>query len=335
MGHRQVQAVQLRGMSSQPCIACGSLRFSFTASARPGVQFRHCLDCDTTYTYPPPTPSELDKQYSQIYYGPRNVKFVSALEEMVQRVTRWRAGRIDKMIKHRSRVLEIGCGRGLLLESLARLGHQCYGTERSGLAATRARGMLGVKIYTTPLEECGFQEGSFDLAILWHVLEHLEDPSQTFELLSQLLKAGGLLLLEVPNYSSIQSKLAGKHWFHLDTEHHLHHFSREGLWRLLHRRGFQILKTSTFSAEQCPYGALQSFLNMTGLPREQLYRLLKREIAQPFLKKSVHYALAALLTPAAACFSLAEALLGKGGVLRVTARKLQPEDGPTSKDAYA
>jgi hypothetical protein len=195
--------------------------------------------------------------------------------------------------------------------------------------------MVGVKIYTTPLEECGFQEGSFDLAILWHVLEHLEDPSQTFELLSQLLKAGGLLLLEVPNYSSIQSRLAGKHWFHLDTEHHLHHFSNQGLQRLLRRRGFEILKTSTFSAEQCPYGALQSFLNMIGFPREQLYRLLKREIAQPFLKKSVHYALAALLTPAAASFSLAEALLGKGGVLRVTARKLQPEDGPTSKDAYA
>jgi SAM-dependent methyltransferase len=327
MGHSQVQAVQLRGMNSQPCIACGSLRFSFTASARPGVQFRHCQDCDTTCTYPPPVPSEVEEQYSQTYYGPDNVKFVSALEAMVRGATGWRAGRIDKMIGPHSRVLEIGCGRGLLLESLARLGHECYGTERSELAAARARRMAGVKICTTPLEECGFQESSFDLAVLWHVLEHLEDPSKTLALLSQLLKAGGLLLLEVPNYSSIQSKLAGKHWFHLDTEHHLYHFSHQGLQQLLGRRGFVILKTSTFSAEQCPYGALQSFLNMTGLPRDQLYRLLKREIAQPLLKKSVHYLLGALLTPAAACFSMTEALLRRGGVLRVTARKLESKRG--------
>jgi 2-polyprenyl-3-methyl-5-hydroxy-6-metoxy-1,4-benzoquinol methylase len=285
------------------------------------VQFRHCQDCGTTYTYPPPTPSELDEQYSPTYYGPGSVKFVSVLEEMVKRVTRWRAGRIDKMISHHSRVLEIGCGRGLLLESLARLGHQCYGTERSELAAARARGMVGVKIYTIPVEECGFQEGSFDLAILWHVLEHLEDPSKTLELLSRLLKAGGLLLLEVPNYSSIQSKLAGKHWFHLDTEHHLHHFSRRGLEQLLRAKGFQVLKIRTLSVEQCPYGVLQSFLNLTGFPRDHLYRLLKREVTQPLPQKLFHYVLGALLAPAAACFSFAETVLGRGGVLRVTAQK--------------
>jgi 2-polyprenyl-3-methyl-5-hydroxy-6-metoxy-1,4-benzoquinol methylase len=114
----------------------------------------------------------------------------------------------------------------LLLIQLAQLGHECHGSERSELAAQRARKTVGLRIYTTPLAQSGLEPHSFDLVILWHVLEHLEEPEQYLSLINHMLRPGGLLLLEVPNYSSLQSQFSGKHWFHLDLDRHLYHFSK-------------------------------------------------------------------------------------------------------------
>jgi hypothetical protein len=156
--------------------------------------------------------------------------------------------------------------------------------------------------------------------IIWHVLEHLENPQQTLALISRLLKPGGLLYLEVPNLDSLQARSAGKNWFHLDLEHHLYHFSKNGLHRLLLSTGFRIEKTTTLSFEQGPYGALQSWLNSIGRERGLLYRILKREISAPLSNALGQFVLAGVLAVPALFFSLTEAAIGRGGVLRVVAR---------------
>src|SRR5262249_17278387 len=148
------------------------------------------------------------------------VKFVSALESVVAWSTQRRARWIHRKIRARSRILEVGCGRGLLLDALSRLGHECHGTERPGLAAKRAQRTVGVKVYTASLDLCNLEKEYFDLIILWHVLEHLENPVETLAQIFQLLRVGGILIIEVPNLASLQSRLAGKHWFHLDIERH-------------------------------------------------------------------------------------------------------------------
>jgi SAM-dependent methyltransferase len=235
-------------------------------------------------------------------------------------VTRLRARKIHQLIPPNGKVLEVGCGRGWLLKSLARLGHECHGTERSELAATGASRIVGIKIYTKPVEECGFATDQFDLIVLWHVLEHLDDPSQTLRTLNSLMKPGGWLLVEVPNYSSYQARLSGKHWFHLDTEHHLQHFTQPGLLHLLDRTGFSAVQLNTFNVEQCPYGVLQSSLNLIGLPSQQLYKILKREIIPPLSARLANYATATAFALPAAFFSLLETILKRGGVLRVLAK---------------
>ena len=79
-----------------------------------------------------------------------------------------------------------------------------------------------------------------------------------------------------PTSSSLQSCSTGKNWFHLDLEHHLYHFSPNGLHQLLLSTGFKVEKTTTLSLEQGPYGVLQSWLNATGREHNKLYRILKR-----------------------------------------------------------
>jgi SAM-dependent methyltransferase len=308
-------------MGCEVCVACGSSRFSFSPTISGMVCLVQCQECGIAYTHPRPEGNELEKNYSPSYYGPQNAKFVPVIEKWVAWMTTRRAHWIDKKIAPRSRILEIGCGRGLLLKALSHLGHECHGTERSDLAAAGAQRMVGIRIYTQPLEQCPFRENSFDAVILWHVLEHLENPNTILRHLFKLMKPEGLLIVEVPNLCSLQSRLAGKHWFHLDIERHLYHFTPAGLHRLLESSGFQGLTGSTFSLEQCPFGTVQSFLNSLGFPAEGLYKLLKNEISLPFSKRLLYFSLAGLTIFPASLFALAESLLGRGGVLTVTARK--------------
>lgn len=302
------------------CIACGADQFGATRLDAENSFLRTCAGCGTSETSPKPDPATLEAQYSEAYYGPDNVKFVPAVEALVAWITRKRAAGVHALMGGRGRILEIGCGRGLLLNQLSELGHECHGIERSALAARRAAQTEGLRVYTQPLEECHFDGQYFDAVIVWHVLEHLDHPQTTLALISRVLKPGGLLYLEVPNLSSLQSYSTGKNWFHLDLEHHLYHFSPVGLQRLLRSSGFRVERTTTLSLEQGPYGVLQSWLNAIGGGRSKLYQILKREISPGLGVKLREFVLAVALAPPSLLFALIEAAIGRGGVLRVVAR---------------
>jgi SAM-dependent methyltransferase len=302
------------------CVACGADRFGALRLDEENRSLRTCTACGTSETFPKPDPATLERQYSEAYYGPDNVKFVPSVEAFVAWMSRKRAARVHALIGRRGRILEIGCGRGLLLRHLAQLGHECHGIERSALAARRAAQSEELRVYTQPLEKCHFADEYFDVVILWHVLEHLDHPQATLAQISRLLKPGGLLCLEVPNLSSLQSCSTGKNWFHLDVEHHLYHFSLNGLHQLLLSTGFNVEETTTLSVEQGPYGVLQSWLNAIGREHNTLYRILKREISPAIGTKLGQFAMAGILALPSLFFALIEAAIGRGGVLRVVAR---------------
>jgi len=307
-------------MLATACVACGADQLGAPGLDEENRSLRTCAACGTSETFPKPDPATLEGQYSEAYYGPDNVKFVPSVEAFVAWMTRKRAARVHALIGRRGRILEIGCGRGLLLRHLAQLGHECHGIERSPLAARRAAQSKELRVYTQPLEKCPFAEQYFDAVILWHVLEHLDHPQTTLAQISRLLKPGGLLYLEVPNLSSLQSCSTSKNWFHLDLDHHLYHFSLNGLQRLLLSTGFKVEQTTTWSFEQGPYGVLQSWLNATGMEHNKLYRILKREISPTMSTKLGQLAIAGILALPSLFFALVESAIGRGGVLRVVAR---------------
>jgi len=81
-------------------------------------------------------------------------------------------------------------------------------------------------------------DGSLDAVTLFHVLEHLPDPRTTLAQIQRKLRPGGLLVIEVPNWSSHMRRLRGLRWqFVLD--HHLNHFTAASLNSLVEKSGFQ------------------------------------------------------------------------------------------------
>jgi SAM-dependent methyltransferase len=244
------------------------------------------------------------------------------MEKIIEWMNRNRARRLHRLLQGPGRVLEIGCGRGLLLQELSRLHHDCIGTERSPLAAARALQIPGVKIFCRPLQDCRFPAGSFDLIVLWHVLEHLDAPEEVLREIYRILKPDGFLVLEVPNLASLQARIFGKHWFHLDIPRHLYHFTIEGLSYLLMRIGFAITRTATFSLEQCPFGVLQSLLNLMCRQDNILYGILKQELRPQLGQRLLHLLLGTVCILPAGAFAVGESLLGRGAVIRLESRKL-------------
>jgi SAM-dependent methyltransferase len=282
-----------------------------------------CPRCGICWTVFPHPESSIGHYYGDSYYGRAGRRFGALAETLVGLFRRGRVRAILHASLGPGRVLDVGCGRGLILRDLRRRGWESYGTELSP-ALVESLKADAVQAWEGSLRDWGLPEGSFDVAIMWHSLEHQFDPVQMLEAVGRALKPGGLLLLEVPNRGSLQSWLGGRTWFHLDVPRHLVHFSRRPLAEMLERSGLRIERLSTWSLEQGPFGMTQSLLNRVTRHPNVLYGLIKRVPGER--RASVwDLALTVLLSmPLAAVGSGLEAvaaLLGYGGVLRVTARK--------------
>jgi 2-polyprenyl-3-methyl-5-hydroxy-6-metoxy-1,4-benzoquinol methylase len=177
------------------------------------------------------------------------------------------------------------------------------------------------------LSELRFASGYFDEVIIWHVLEHLPDPRGTIREIRRVLKAGGTLVVAVPNFSSWQSRWTASAWFHLDLPRHLFHFPLAALQRLISEEGFVCTATHHFSLRQNPFGWLQSVLNRwTRLPRNGLYvQLQKRPSSHappvdPWTRFQLWLAFWVGM-PLAIGMSIVETLFRGGGTVHVVARK--------------
>jgi SAM-dependent methyltransferase len=134
---------------------------------------------------------------------------------------RWRAlgavGKADHVIALCTRAgvlpsstLEVGCGDGALLSELHRRG---FGGRLSGLEITeaaveiaRARPEIAaVELYDGLHLRCA--DGSHDLGVLSHVLEHVPDPPA---LLSEVARACRAVVVEVPLEANLSARRAAK-----------------------------------------------------------------------------------------------------------------------------
>lgn len=109
---------------------------------------------------------------------------------------------IEKHLPLRNaQVLDIGCGGGLFLSLLEQQGAQVTGIELSDSRAQYAKTRHNLQIDKHPVEHEFWQKGftdHFDAVTLWDVIEHVNYPRRTLESAANVLKQGGLLLIDTP-----------------------------------------------------------------------------------------------------------------------------------------
>jgi len=100
-----------------------------------------------------------------------------------------------------AKVLDIGCGGGLFLSLLKQAGTEVIGIELSDSRAQYAKTKHGLEIDKHPIENEFWQKGyanHFDAVTLWDVIEHVNYPLEALQSAANVLKHGGLLLIDTP-----------------------------------------------------------------------------------------------------------------------------------------
>tara|TARA_R110002072_G_scaffold303099_1_gene493567 strand:+ start:326886 stop:328157 length:1272 start_codon:yes stop_codon:yes gene_type:complete len=313
-------------VSTSPCIACHatSARRLYSIEGVP-EELVACESCGLGSLYPMPTAERIQSFYPAEYYGEPSAKFEPVVEFGVRLGAKLRVKSLVGDLPAGSKVLDVGCGRGVMLRALLDLGHEAHGVEIAPEAASGADPRAQIRI-APELSKAGYDANTFDAVIMWHVLEHLPHPEKTLAEIRRILRPGGRLILAVPNFGSLQSQRTGHDWFHLDLPRHLYHFTPETLQRLLICNGFHSDSVRHMAMLQNSFGWLQSLLNrISGTPRNSLYSLLHRGGEHPVVRKLSWRQRWQLKLgywfglPIAAFVSLIEAVTRQGGTIAVSA----------------
>jgi SAM-dependent methyltransferase len=286
-----------------------------------------CSGCGLDVTVPAPTEAEMGSYYPPQYYGVPGARRFPSFVERVQRLLYDRRARaIEKFAGGRpGRVLDIGCGPGFQLSAFRRRGWEVHGTELSEHSAARARN-VGIKVHVGPQETWPWPAGHFDAVVMWHTLEHWSDPFPVLTQVHRLLRDKGVLFVGVPNFASIEARLARDKWFHLDVPRHLLHFTPSSLTSALASTGFAVVRRSFRAPEYDCFSFVQTALNRFGIPHNLLYNILRGSGAKVrpsggSLQAVVTIMAAAPLTFLSVPVTSLLALFGLGSALALYAQK--------------
>jgi 2-polyprenyl-3-methyl-5-hydroxy-6-metoxy-1,4-benzoquinol methylase len=127
-----------------------------------------------------------------------------------------------------AKAIDFGCGEGKLLNWLQDFGWDTYGIEPS----TEVAFLRHRRLDAPP------QDGTFDFAILHHVLEHVVNPLDVLRQLAGALRDGGMLFVSVPRIDTLAQH--GDFHYCINGRNHLVGFTEACLRALLARAGFEV-----------------------------------------------------------------------------------------------
>jgi SAM-dependent methyltransferase len=108
------------------------------------------------------------------------------------------AARVRACLRPDARLLDVGCGRGGLIEQLAHPLSGIVGIDPD-FASLREHRRITLPRAAARSDRLPFADHSFDVVIASWLLEHLEDPGATFAAIRRVLRSGGSFIFITPN----------------------------------------------------------------------------------------------------------------------------------------
>jgi len=238
-----------------------------------------CRGCRMIYLSSRPDEASLHACYDDNYH----VRFDRGMNPVMRLLFNARyAFRLRRLLRHGGgrppeSLLEIGCGDGNLLAYLERA---LPGTELTGVELDTRHIALpaGSRIQ---LHEADFDHldlgRRYDAVVMYHVLEHLVRPVETLQRIRALLKPGGFLLFQVPNWTTPWRRVFPRHWNGLQIPRHQFFLDPGSLPELCERGGFRLESTAgltdpgDFAVSACNW--ITDRMGLKTLPRRAWFYL--------------------------------------------------------------
>lgn len=197
---------------------------------------------DMLVTSPQPDAANLSRYYESEDYishtdGKRSL-FEKAYHFIKNIALKNKLSLINNLQDKKGALLDIGAGTGDFLSVAKNNGWNAVGIEPSEKAQSIAN-QKGVKL---KLNTSDFENNSFDIITMWHVLEHVPNLEDQIKELKRLLKPNGSIIIAVPNFKSYDANHYKEFWAAYDVPRHLWHFSKTAIQKLFQKENIELVK---------------------------------------------------------------------------------------------
>lgn len=234
-----------------PCNLCGSSKYRIlirptitdldpatVMSAAGGVrgtqQIVQCADCGLVYVNPRLRADAVVSAYAQAQ-DPLYIQGGAGRVRTFARCARW----VERWRRPPGRLLDVGCAAGFFVQAARDRGWEACGIEPCAWLVEWGRSHVTPHLQCTTLAAARFPDATFDVVTMWDVLEHVPDPLAELQECARVLKPGGLLVINFPDFGSLSARVTGRHWWFL-LSNHLYYFTRPVMRAYLARAGFRV-----------------------------------------------------------------------------------------------
>lgn len=170
-------------------------------------------------------------------------------------------GLCKKILKNKSKILEVGCFSGENMDILKKYG-DVYGVDNSRKAIQKAK-EKGLNVFLADATKLPFKDSTFDIVLMLDILEHLKDDGKTINEARRVLKEDGILMITVPAFKWLWGE-------HDEVNKHLRRYSKKDILTLIN--GFKLLRCSFWNFFLLPPIYLIRILPKSKKPKSDLSR---------------------------------------------------------------
>ncbi|HEY9677439.1 MAG TPA: class I SAM-dependent methyltransferase [Drouetiella sp.] len=246
------------------CNNCGSTQCDFVTTGREHEYTNttdddftvvKCRNCSLHYLNPRPDVSELGTIYPPQYYAyhlqTKNVESENQNSLLYKARKFVYLSRLEKALAHCNssdnalKVLDIGCADGRALNWYRQIESkkvETHGVDFDHIAAQQAR-EAGHTVYEGRFEDVAIPRDYFDMAVATHVIEHVADPKSFAARAFEVVRPGGIFLLETPNIDSFDAGFfRNHHWGGYHFPRHWVFYSADTILNLVNQIGFELVE---------------------------------------------------------------------------------------------
>jgi 2-polyprenyl-3-methyl-5-hydroxy-6-metoxy-1,4-benzoquinol methylase len=249
-----------------------------------------CDDCGHLYTKDAPSETAIGKYYDSENYISHNDDDSSLFNKLYSGVKKYMLAKkyfwISRFVP-RGTIVDYGAGTGAFVKYIHDRGREAIGFELAEQGRKTAKERYNIDL-REPSNFDELEKNSVSAISMWHVLEHLYDPTAFIRSCEEKISNNGILIIAVPNPLSLDAKIYKEHWAAFDLPIHVSHFKPEVMKKMVEKNNFKLIQTKALPIDpfyislisnQNKYGKMKPLLAVINGLRSNLHGIATKNFS--------------------------------------------------------